>query len=73
MLVLRPTATKSDYVTPWQPPFDDERRDAFLGRIRTAVAIMRGETFTAPYEEHCRDEHAYGLCRIHTVGAVSAS
>ncbi|WP_347975926.1 ATP-dependent DNA helicase [Microbacterium sp. ProA8] len=73
LLVLRPTATKSDYVTPWQPPFDDERRDAFLGRIRTAVTIMRGETFTAPYEEHCRDEHAYGLCRIHTVGAVSAS
>lgn len=73
LLVLRPTATRSDYVTPWQPPFDDERRDAFLGRIRTAVEVMRGETFTAPYEEHCRDEHAYGLCRIHTVGAVSAS
>ncbi len=73
LLVLRPTATKSDYVTPWQPPFDDERRDAFLGRIRAAVGVMRGETFTAPYEEHCRDEHAYGLCRIHTIGAVSAS
>ncbi|WP_109212055.1 MULTISPECIES: ATP-dependent DNA helicase [Microbacterium] len=73
LLVLRPTATKSDYVTPWQPPFDDERRDAFLGRIRAAVGVMRGTTFTAPYEEHCRDEHAYGLCRIHTVGAVSAS
>ena len=73
LLVLRPTATKSDYVTPWQPPFDDERREAFLGRIRAAVAVMRGVRFTAPYEEHCRDEHAYGLCRIHTVGAVSAS
>ncbi|MDT0143129.1 ATP-dependent DNA helicase [Microbacterium sp. PRC9] len=73
LLVLRPTATRSDYVTPWQPPFDDERRDAFVGRIRTAVAVMRGESFTAPYEEHCRDEHSYGLCRIHTVGAVSAS
>ena len=56
-----------------QQPFDDERRDAFVGRIRTAVAVMRGESFTAPYEEHCRDEHSYGLCRIHTVGAVSAS
>ncbi|WP_374974746.1 ATP-dependent helicase [Microbacterium trichothecenolyticum] len=73
LLVLRPTATKSDYVTPWQPPFDDERRDAFVDRIRTAVAVMRGVSFTAPYEEHCRDEHSYGLCRIHTVGAVSAS
>lgn len=73
LLVLRPTATKADYATPWQPPFDDERRDAFLGRIRAAVSVMRGESFTAPYEEHCRDEHAYGLCRIHTIGAVSAS
>ncbi|MFE5410535.1 ATP-dependent helicase [Microbacterium sp. NPDC056569] len=73
LLVLRPTATTADYVTPWQPPFDDERRDAFVGRIRTAVAVMRGDSFTAPYEEHCRDEHSYGLCRIHTVGAVSAS
>lgn len=73
LLVLRPTATRADYATPWQPPFDDERRDAFLARIRTAVTVMRGTTFTAPYEEHCRDEHAYGLCRIHTIGAVSAS
>ena len=32
-----------------------------------------GTSFTAPYEEHCRDEHSYGLCRIHTIGAVSAS
>ncbi|WP_019179805.1 ATP-dependent DNA helicase [Microbacterium yannicii] len=73
LLVLRPTAAKSDYVTPWQPPFDDDRREAFLSRVRAAVAVMRGTSFTAPYEEHCRDEHAYGLCRIHTVGAVSAS
>ncbi|GAA5199495.1 ATP-dependent DNA helicase [Microbacterium jejuense] len=73
LLVLRPTAARSDYVTPWQPPFDDERRAAFVGRIHTAVAVMRGESFTAPYEEHCRDEHSYGLCRIHTIGAVSAS
>ena len=27
----------------------------------------------APYEEHCRKDHSYGLCRIHTVRAVSAS
>ena len=73
LLVLRPTAARADYATPWQPPFDDERRDAFVGRIRTAVAVMRGTSFTAPYEEHCRDEHSYGLCRIHTIGAVSAS
>jgi hypothetical protein len=32
---------------------------------------MRGTAFLAPYEEHCRDDHSHGLCRIHTVGAVS--
>ncbi|WP_375383890.1 PD-(D/E)XK nuclease family protein [uncultured Microbacterium sp.] len=72
LLVLRPTS-RADYVTPRQPPFDDERRAAFLGRIQSAVAVMRGTSFEAPYEEHCRDEHSYGLCRIHTIAAVSAS
>jgi RecB family exonuclease len=73
LLVLRPTAKTADYATPRQPPFDDERRAAFLARIGEAVAVMRGARFAAPYEEHCRDEHSYGLCRIHTVSAVSAS
>ena len=73
LLVLRPTAARSEYAEPWQPPFDDERREQFLARIRQAVAVMRGTSFTAPYEEHCRDEFSYGLCRIHTIGAVSAS
>lgn len=73
LLVLRPTATRSDYATPWQPPFDDERRELFFSRIRAAVGVMRGTSFTAPYEDHCRDEHSYGLCRIHTIGPVSAS
>ncbi len=73
LLVLRPTATRVDYAEPWQPPFDEKRREQFLARIRDAVGVMRGTSFTAPYEEHCRDEFSYGLCRIHTIGAVSAS
>jgi len=73
LLVLRPTAARSEYATPWQPPFDDERREQFLGRIRSAVGVMRGTSFSAPYEDHCRDEFSYGLCRIHTIGAVSSS
>ena len=72
LLVLRPTSQR-DFVTPTQPPFDTERRAAFLARIRAAVGVMTGESFRAPYEEHCRDEHSHGLCRIHTIGAVSAS
>lgn len=73
LLVLRPTAASKDYVEPRQLPFDDETRAAFLGRVADAVAVMRGETFLAPYEDHCRDDHTYGLCRIHTIAAVSAS
>lgn len=73
LLVLRPTAATKDYVEPRQPPMDDQARDAFLGRVRAAVEIMSGTAFSAPYEEHCRDDYSYGLCRIHTVGAVSAS
>ncbi|WP_438352594.1 ATP-dependent helicase [Microbacterium sp. CJ88] len=73
LLVLRPTAKRDDYAVPLQPPLDDERRTAFVERIGGAVAVMRGTRFSAPYEEHCRDDHSYGLCRIHTVSAVSAS
>ncbi|MBN9168945.1 MAG: PD-(D/E)XK nuclease family protein, partial [Microbacterium sp.] len=73
LLVLRPTAATKDYVTPHQPPLDDADRQAFLERVRSAVGVMRGVRFAAPFEEHCRDEHSYGLCRIHTIGAVSAS
>lgn len=73
LLVLRPTAATKDYAEPRQAPFDDETRAAFVARVREAVQVMRGTTFTAPYEEHCRDDHSYGLCRIHTIGAVSAS
>ncbi|GAA3915918.1 ATP-dependent DNA helicase AdnA [Microbacterium invictum] len=73
LLVLRPTAVTKDYVEPRQRPFDDETRAAFLARVREAVGVMGGTVFTAPYEEHCRDDHTYGLCRIHTIGPVSAS
>ncbi|MGZ0710484.1 ATP-dependent helicase (plasmid) [Coraliomargarita sp. W4R53] len=73
LLVLRPSAARADYAEPWQPPFDDDRRLEFLSRVRAAVAVMRGTSFRAPYEEHCRDDHSYGLCRIHTIGSVSAS
>ncbi len=73
LLVLRPTAATADYAEPTQHPYDDERRAAFLERIQAAVQVMRGTRFAAAYEEHCRDEYSYGLCRIHTVAAVSAS
>ncbi len=72
LLVLRSRGAKAA-ATPRQPPFDDDARAAFLDRVHGAVRVMRGDAFTAPYEEHCRDEHSYGLCRIHTVGAVSSA
>lgn len=73
LLVLRPTAATKDYVEPRQAPMDAEATAAFLARVRAAVDVMSGTTFAAPYEEHCRDDYMYGLCRIHTIGAVSAS
>lgn len=73
LLVLRPSSKRSDYAEPWQAPFDDERREQFVSRLQDAVTVMRGTTFEAPYEEHCRDDHSYGLCRIHTIAPVSAS
>jgi superfamily I DNA/RNA helicase/RecB family exonuclease len=73
LLVLRPSAATKDYVEPRQPPLDDAARDAFLARVREAATVMSGAEFSAPYEEHCRDDHSCGLCRIHTINAVSAS
>lgn len=73
LLVLRPTAAGKDYVLPRQLPFDDESRSAFVARLADAVQVMRGDTFTAAYEQHCRDDHTYGVCRIHTIGAVSSA
>lgn len=73
LLVLRPTAKAREYVTPRQQPLTEESREAFLNRVRAVVEVMSATHFLAPYEEHCRDDHSYGLCRIHTVGAVSSS
>lgn len=73
LLVLRPSAATKDYAEPTQAPFDDDARAAFVGRVQSAVGVMRGTRFAAPYEVHCRDEFSFGLCRIHTVSAVSAS
>ncbi|KHK97551.1 DNA helicase [Microbacterium mangrovi] len=71
LLVVRPKAATKPYVTPRQPPFDEPTKEAFIARVREAADIMRGTEFLAPYEEHCRADHSYGMCRIHTVGAVS--
>jgi len=72
LVVLKKTRY-APYAEPHQPPFDEETRSAFLARIDRAVDIMRGTSFEAPFEEHCRDDHSHGLCRIHTIGAVSSS
>ncbi|MCX6500884.1 MAG: PD-(D/E)XK nuclease family protein, partial [Microbacterium sp.] len=73
LLVLHPTSTKVEYAAPAQAPFDPERTEEFLERVRGSVAVMRGTRFLAPIEAHCRDEFSFGVCRIHTIGAVSAS
>ncbi|MBN9176005.1 MAG: ATP-dependent helicase [Microbacterium sp.] len=72
LLVLKQTRA-APYATPAQAPFDDETRAGFVDTISSAVQVMGGRAFLAPYEAHCRDDHTHGLCRIHTVGAVSSS
>ncbi|MCT9820441.1 PD-(D/E)XK nuclease family protein [Microbacterium sp. W1N] len=72
LLVLKQSGDKP-YLTALQAPFDDQSRGAFLSRLDAAATVMRGDRFLAPYEAHCRDDHTYGVCRIHTVGAVSSS
>ncbi len=72
LVVLKKTRN-APYAEPRQAPFDEETRAAFLDRIDRAVGIMRGTRFIAPYEEHCRDDHTRGLCRIHTIGPVSSA
>ncbi len=73
LVVLSPTSAKAEWAEPAQGPFDPERTEAFLARVRESVAVMSGTRFLAAYEAHCRDEFSFGLCRIHTIGAVSAS
>lgn len=72
LLVLKQSRS-GPYATPMQEPFDEERRQAFVRRIDDAVTVMGRAAFLAPYEAHCRDDHTYGLCRIHTIGPVSSS
>ncbi|PZU49626.1 MAG: ATP-dependent helicase [Microbacterium sp.] len=72
LLVLKPVRN-APYATPAQAPFDDATRDEFLARVSDAVRVMGGESFLAPYESHCRDDHTHGLCRIHTIAPVSSS
>ncbi len=71
-LVLLQPPTRADYLAPRQAPLDDDRRAEFERRAAHAAAVMSGEVFRASYEEHCRDVHGHGQCRIHTIPAVSA-
>lgn len=71
LLLLQPP-TRADYLAPRQAPLDDDRRVEFEGRAAHAAAVMSGDAFRAPYEEHCQDVHGHGDCRIHTIPAVSA-
>lgn len=72
LLVLKGTRN-APYAEPRQEPFDEDTRAAFLARVDEAVRVMRGTSFVAPFEEHCRDDHTHGLCRIHTIGPVSSA
>lgn len=73
LVLVAETTAKSDYRVAHQHAFDDEGRAAFLRRVADAGRGMAASSFTAQVDTHC---HASGarvpLCRIHTVGSVSA-
>ncbi len=54
-----------------QSPQNDQERDALLVRIADGARGMASASFLAKVETHCVSE-SFAVCRIHTVGAVSA-
>ncbi len=54
-----------------QNPHDEQQRQAFLERIATAARGMAAADFIAHVDTHCLSDN-YAVCRIHTIGAVSA-
>ncbi|WP_449278644.1 PD-(D/E)XK nuclease family protein [Leucobacter sp. GX24907] len=60
------------FVEAVQPPLDDDARELFLARVRTAAETMSAAAFTARIEHHCSNAFAPGgSCRLHIIPAVS--
>lgn len=78
LVVVSKTLSGSDYRVAHQRTFDDAAdpphldRDTYLSRVVAAAEGMSAASFSASVEAHCNERRATPLCRIHTIGAVSA-
>lgn len=72
LVVVSKTLAKSDYRVAHQPVLLGEDREEFLARVAEAARGMAAASFTAAVEDHCLGARFAPICRIHTIGAVSA-
>ena len=72
LVVISQTLKDTHYRIAHQPSMTAEQQDAFVGRVVTSAQTMAADSFTANIDSHCNEER-FVVCRIHTIGAVSAS
>jgi len=72
LVVVSKTLAKSDYRVAHQQTLLGDDREEFLTRVAEAARGMAASSFTAAVEDHCHGARFAPICRIHTIGAVSA-
>jgi len=72
LVVVSKTLAKSNYRVAHQQALLGDERDEFLARVAEAARGMAASSFTAAVEDHCQGDRYAPICRIHTIGAVSA-
>ncbi|WP_156762031.1 ATP-dependent helicase [Microbacterium karelineae] len=72
LIVVSKGLRSSRYRVAHQHLLAGEARAAFLRRVAEAARGMSASSFQASAESHCRGGMFAPVCRIHTIGAVSA-
>lgn len=72
LVVISQTLKDTHYRIAHQPPMTQQQQGAFISRVVASAQTMASDSFIANIDKHCQDER-FVVCRIHTVGAVSAS
>ncbi|WP_110588844.1 ATP-dependent helicase [Microbacterium suaedae] len=72
LVVVSKSLKTSSYRVAHQHVLAGEARAAFLRRVVEAAQGMSASSFQASVESHCRGGMFAPVCRVHTIGAVSA-
>ena len=72
LVIVSKTIGDSQYRLAHQHTLRGEARDAFLHAVAEAARGMAAASFVAAVETHCQGQRIAPVCRIHTIGAVSA-